>query len=194
MSVAVTVTVDRALARLGVTVTVLPRHRHRRHGPASTRQPRRSARSPSGSRNAPATSTAAAESPIASVSGGRTPTGSGGRFRARVPTVTVNALAWRSGRPGSLAVTRMIDVPSLTAVSVTRPPQRQYRHDIGHRRRHGVRQRRRRRDPRNACDTSTVSVSCRGQFAVRQDHRVAVGGRLAPGRSRHRATARPRYV
>ena len=81
------------------------------------RSPRKVNLSPSGSRNAPDTSTVTAASSTPIVSGASVPTGSGGRFAGEL-TVTANVCD--ALRPsGSVAVTVSVAVPSATGTTVT---------------------------------------------------------------------------
>ena len=119
-SVAVTVTVA-VPTETGVTVTALPDTETVATDGDDDDAPYVST-SPSGSRNAPDTSTPAAEPPSSSVTGANAPTAAGGRLGG-APTVTANVCAADVFEPArSVAVTVTVAVPTETGVTVTALP------------------------------------------------------------------------
>ena len=101
----------------GVTVTMLPDIATDATDRADDRAQNVSA-SPSGSRNALATSTVTGASSTPMLSAASEPTGSGGRLAATVTANNCDTLK----PPGSVAVTRIVAVPAPTAVRITRAP------------------------------------------------------------------------
>ena len=73
--------------------------------------------SPSGSRKAPATSTTAGVPPTRSVNGASAPAAVGGRFPGGSTVTVKDCVALKP--PGSVAVTRTVDVPAASGATVT---------------------------------------------------------------------------